>query len=208
MPQIYFFIIEQFLCCFIMTVTNLLKHYCTHLFHSTLSFSLLHVGSVLLQLRDFSGRTPLDLVSSEALCEKLIRCAEEGDAALAAQSSDVRDMTLVETCSCLLSCLLLTYLAEQYIPSYESAEPVLELSPSTAQTLLSLSPETISSHCRNSTAGALAHDLKTLMSMEQYVVKLSPALTRCHGAHTSLLIQLLKDLQADGLALLSGESEL
>ncbi|XP_047674009.1 SMC5-SMC6 complex localization factor protein 1 isoform X3 [Tachysurus fulvidraco] len=177
--------------------------------HTNIAKMLLrHAGSVLLQLRDFSGRTPLDLVSSEALCEKLIRCAEEGDAALAAQSSDVRDMTLVETCSCLLSCLLLTYLAEQHIPSYESAEPVLELSPATAQTLLSLSPETISSHCRNSTAGALAQDLRTLMSMEQYVVKLSPALTRCHGTHTSLLIQLLKDLQADGMALLSGESEL
>ncbi|XP_058230754.1 SMC5-SMC6 complex localization factor protein 1 [Hemibagrus wyckioides] len=169
---------------------------------------LRHAGSVLLQLRDCSGHTPLDLVSSAALCEELIRSAEEGDAARAAQSSYVRDMALVETCSCLLSCILLTYLAEQHIPSYESVEPGLELSPSTAQTLLSLNTETVSSHCVNSKAGALAHDLRTLMRMEKYVGQLSPALTRCHGTHTSLLIQLLKDLQAEGSALLNGESVL
>ncbi|MCI4392586.1 hypothetical protein PGIGA_G00147570 [Pangasianodon gigas] len=166
------------------------------------------VGSVLLQLHDSSGHTPLDLVSCAALREELIRCAEEGDTALAVQRSEVRDMAFVETCSCLLSCLLLTYLAEQHIPSYETAEPVLELSPSTAQTLLSLNPETLSSHWGNSTAGALAHDLRTLMSMEQYVLQLSPALTHCHGTHTSLLIQLLKDLQAEGTALLNGKPEL
>ncbi|XP_026787080.3 SMC5-SMC6 complex localization factor protein 1 [Pangasianodon hypophthalmus] len=169
---------------------------------------LRHAGSVLLQLRDSSGHTPLDLVSCAALREELIRCAEEGDTALAVQRSEVRDMAFVETCSCLLSCLLLTYLAEQHIPSYETAEPELELSPSTAQTLLSLNPETLSSHWGNSTAGALAHDLRTLMSMEQYVLQLSPALTHCHGTHTSLLIQLLKDLQAEGTALLNGKPEL
>ncbi|KAK3514531.1 hypothetical protein QTP70_021511 [Hemibagrus guttatus] len=184
-------------------------HDALHNQHTHIAKMLLrHAGSMLLQLRDCSGHTPLDLVSSAALCEELRRCAEEGDAARAAQSSDVRDMAFVETCSCLLSCLLLTYLAEQHIPSYESVEPVLEISPSTAQTLLSLNPETLSSHCGNSKAGALAHDLRTLMSMEKYVVQLSPALTRCHGTHTSLLIQLLKDLQAEGSALLNGESVL
>lgn len=163
---------------------------------------------MLLQLRDCSGHTPLDLVSCAALREELIRCAEEGDTTLTVQSAEVRDMTFVETCSCLLSCLLLTYLVEQHIPSYEIAEPVLELSPSSAQTLLTLNPETLSSHWEDSTAGALAYDLRTLMSMEQYVLQLSPALVHCHGTHTSLLIQLLKDLQAEGTALLNGEADL
>lgn len=161
---------------------------------------------MLLELRDYSGRTPLDLVSCAELRDELLHCAEEGDTALAVQRSEVRDPAFVETCSCLLSCLLLTYLAEQHIPSYESAEPVLELSPSTARKLLNLDPDTLSSQCRDSTARALAHDLRTLMSMEQYVQQLSPALTRCHRTHTGLLIQLLKDLQAEGTALLYGEN--
>ncbi|KAI5613255.1 SMC5-SMC6 complex localization factor protein 1 [Silurus asotus] len=138
--------------------------------------------------------------------DELIRCAKEGDATLAIQRSEVRDMAFVETCSCLLSSLLLTYLAEQYIPSYETAESVLELSPSTAQTLLRLNSETLSTHLGNSKIGALAHDLRTLMSMEQYVLQLSPALTHCQGTHTSLLIQLLKDLQAEGTTLLNGQT--
>ncbi|XP_060762929.1 SMC5-SMC6 complex localization factor protein 1 isoform X2 [Neoarius graeffei] len=168
---------------------------------------LRHAGSALLQLRDCSGHTPLDLVSCAALREELVRCAEEGDAVLKVQSAEVCDVNFVETCSCLLSCLLLTYLVEQHIPSYETVEPVLELSPSTAQTLLTLNPETVSSHWGHSPAGDLANDLRTLMSMEQYVLQLSPALMHCHGTHTSLLIQLLKDLQAEGTALLNGEAQ-
>lgn len=160
-----------------------------------------------MQLRDCSGHTPLDLVSCAALREELVRCAEEGDAVLKVQSAEVSDVNFVETCSCLLSCLLLTYLVEQHIPSYETVEPVLELSPSTAQTLLTLNPETVSSHWGHSPAGDLANDLRTLMSMEQYVLQLSPALMHCHGTHTSLLIQLLKDLQAEGTALLNGEAQ-
>lgn len=163
---------------------------------------------MLLQLRDLSGNTPLDLVSCAALREELVRCAEKGDTVLAVQSSEVKDVAFVETCSCLLSCLLLTYLSEQHIPSYETAEPVLELSPSTARTLLNLNPETLSSHWGDSAAQTLACDLRTLMSMEQYVLQLSPVLTHCHGTHTSLLIQLLKDLQAEGSALLNGKPQL
>lgn len=188
------------------TASAALVHTCP--FPTALTFTLFHAGSVLLQLCDCSGKTPLDLVSCKALREKLMRCAEEGDTTLAVQRSEVRDLVFVETCSCLLSCLLLTYLTEQHIPSYETAEPVLELSPSTAQTLLTLNPDTLSSHCGDATARALARDLRTLMSMEQYVLQLNPALTHCHGTHTSLLIQLLKDLQTEGTALLNGKPEL
>lgn len=161
-----------------------------------------------MQFRDHFDYTPLDLVRSAALREELMRCAEEGDTTLAVQRSEVRDLAFVETCSCLLSCLLLTYLTERHIPSYETAVPVLELSPSKAQTLLSLNPQTLNSHWGDTTAGVLARDLRTLMSMEQYVLQLSPTLTHCHGTHTSLLIQLLKDLQAEGKALLSGKPQL
>ncbi|KAI5088219.1 SMC5-SMC6 complex localization factor protein 1 [Silurus meridionalis] len=182
-------------------------HDALHNQHTHIAKMLLrHAGSVLLQVYDDCGKTPLDLVSCAAMRDELIRCAKEGDATLAIQRSEVRDMAFVETCSCLLSSLLLTYLAEQYIPSYETAESVLELSPSTAQTLLRLNSETLSTHLGNSKIGALAHDLRTLMSMEQYVLQLSPALTHCQGIHTSLLIQLLKDLQAEGTTLLNGQT--
>ncbi|XP_062873924.1 SMC5-SMC6 complex localization factor protein 1 [Trichomycterus rosablanca] len=174
--------------------------------HTTISKMLLrHAGSALLHLRDRLGHTPLDLVSEE-LREELRRCAEEGDLAMAAgQVSEVRDLPFIESCSCLLSCLLLTYLLEQHIPSYESADPVLELSPDRAQALLRLNPETLTSQWTDTGAVVLAQDLVTLMSMKQYVEQLSPALTRCSGTHTSLLIQLLNDLQAEGAALLTGE---
>ncbi|KAM9446682.1 SMC5-SMC6 complex localization factor protein 1 [Clarias gariepinus] len=169
---------------------------------------LRHAGSMLLQLRDRSGHTPLDLVSCARLRDELLRCAEEGDATLAVQSSEVRDIAFLESCSCLLGCLLLTYLTEQHVPSYEYTEPALDLSPSVAQMLLRLTAETLSSQWQDSRAQALAHDLRTLMSMEQCVLQLSPTLKHFHGAHTSLLIQLLTDLQAAGAAMLSGNPEL
>ncbi|KAI4891819.1 hypothetical protein NFI96_002200 [Prochilodus magdalenae] len=128
-------------------------------------------SSSLLQLRDDYGRTPLALVSS-ALCEELQRCAEEADSALEVQCSEVRDLAFMEACSCLLSCLLLSYLLEHHIPSYEAAEPPLELSPSVAQALVSTNSEAVASNWGDSRAACLAEDLRTLMSMEQYVLQI------------------------------------
>ncbi|XP_017546619.2 SMC5-SMC6 complex localization factor protein 1 isoform X1 [Pygocentrus nattereri] len=176
--------------------------------HTDIAKMLLrHAGSSLLQLRDDFGCTPLDLVSS-ALREELQRCAQEADSALEVQCSEVRDLAFIEGCSCLLSCLLLSYLLEHHIPSYEAPDPPLELSPSIAQALITTSPETVASSWGDSRAVSLAEDLRTLMSMEQYVLQVNPALMHCQGPHTSVFVQLLKDLQADGVALLNGQPEL
>ncbi|XP_072520983.1 SMC5-SMC6 complex localization factor protein 1-like isoform X2 [Salminus brasiliensis] len=169
---------------------------------------LRHAGSSLLQLHDDFGRTPLDLVSSSGLRMELQRCAQEADSALEVQCSEVRDLDFIETCSCLLSCLLLSYLLEHHIPSYEPPEPPLDLTPSLAQALVSLSPGTVASRWGDSGAVSLAEDLRTLMSMEQYVLQVSPALMHCQGPRTSVFVQLLKDLQSEGIALLNGQSEL
>ncbi|KAK9974380.1 hypothetical protein ABG768_022481 [Culter alburnus] len=164
-------------------------------------------GSPLLRLRDNEGQTPLDLVSFEALREELLRCAEEGDKALDTPCSQVQDVPFIESCSWVLSCLFLTYLQERHVPTYKTPLTPLDLSPTVCRTLIRLRPGTLASTWRDSCAVSLAEDLRTVLSLEQYVSQVSPALRHCHGDQTSLFVQLLEDLQAEGAALISGQSE-
>lgn len=170
-------------------------------------FFLFIPGSPLLELRDNEGQTPLDLVSLEALREELLRCAEEGDKALDPHSSQVQDVPFVESCSWVLSCLFLTYLQEQHVPTYKTPLTPLDLSPTVCRTLIRLRPDTLASTWANSAAVSLAEDLRTVLNLEQYVSQVSPALRHCRGDQTSLFVQLLEDLQAEGAALIAGQSE-
>lgn len=164
-------------------------------------------GSPLLKLRDSEGQTPLDLVSLEPLREELLRCAEEGDKALAAPCLEVRDLPFIETCSWVLSCLFLTYLQEQHVPTYQTPLTPLDLSPAVCRRLIRLRSDELTSTWGDSRAVTLAEDLRTVLSLEQYVSQVSPALRRCHGDQTRLFMQLLDDLQAEGAALISGQSD-
>ncbi|XP_026862030.2 SMC5-SMC6 complex localization factor protein 1 isoform X2 [Electrophorus electricus] len=168
---------------------------------------LRHAGSALLQVRDNYGRTPLDLAPSPEVREELRRCACEGDSreSLEALGTDVRDLSLIETCSCLLSSLLLSYLQEHHILSCDAPDPPLDLGPSKARALMSLNPGVVASLWGDSEAVSLAKDLRTLMNMELYVPHASPALRQCQGPHTSLFLHLLFDLQDEGSALRSGQ---
>lgn len=190
------------------------------------------LGSSLLELRDNFGRTPLDLVPSAALREELRCCAADGDSssAAAAAVSDVQDLALVETCTCLLACLLLSYLQERDLPvccsgGNGSGDPPLGFTPAQAQALPLLVPllaastgakaptATTTTTSGSSSSGwasarvaQLAHDLETLLGMRHHVSTLAPALKRCQGPHTQLLVQLLEDLQIEGQLLLNGEA--
>ncbi|KAK1791982.1 hypothetical protein P4O66_001766 [Electrophorus voltai] len=164
-------------------------------------------GSALLQVRDNYGRTPLDLAPSPEVREELRRCACEGDSreSMEALGTDVRDLSLIETCSCLLSSLLLSYLQERHILACDAPDPPLDLGPSKARALMSLNPGVVASLWGDSEAVSLAKDLRTLMNMELYVPHASPALRQCQGPHTSLFLHLLFDLQDEGSALRSGQ---
>lgn len=164
-------------------------------------------GSPLLQLRDNEGQTPLDLVSLEALREELLRCAEEGDKALDAPCSQVRDVPFIESCSWVLSCLFLTYLQERHVPTYKTPLTPLDLSPTLCRTLIRLRPGKLASTWGDSCAVSLAEDLRTVLNLEEHVSQVSPALRHCLGDQTSLFVQLLEDLQAEGAALITGRSE-
>uniref|UniRef100_A0A8C1Z6E1 SMC5-SMC6 complex localization factor 1 n=1 Tax=Cyprinus carpio TaxID=7962 RepID=A0A8C1Z6E1_CYPCA len=164
-------------------------------------------GSPLLKLCDNQGQTPLDLVSSEALRDELLRCAEEGDKALDAPCSEVRDLPFIESCSWVLSCLFLSYLQERHIPTYKSPLTPLHLSPTVCCTLIHLRPDELASTWGDSRAVTLAEDLRTVLSLEQYGSQMSPALRCCHGDQTRLFVQLLDDLQAEGAALITGRSD-
>ncbi|XP_076854612.1 SMC5-SMC6 complex localization factor protein 1 [Brachyhypopomus gauderio] len=161
---------------------------------------LRHAGSALLRVRDHVNRTPLDLVTSTELFEELQACAGEGDGRGAVE---VQDLNLVEACSCLLSSLLLTYLQEHHILSYDGPDPPLDLGPSEARALLRLSPGAVASLWGDFRAVSLAEDLRTLMNLELYVRQASPALQLCQGPHTSLFLLLLRDLRDEWTALLS-----
>ncbi len=170
-------------------------------------FSCSFQGSPLLQLCDNQGQTPLDLVYFKTLRDELLRCAEEGDKALDAPCSEVRDLPFIESCSWVLSCLFLSYLQEQHIPTYKSPLTPLHLSPAVCRTLIRLCPDELASTWGDSRAVTLAEDLRTVLSLEQNGSQMSPALRRCHGDQTRLFVQLLDDLQAEGAALITGRSD-
>ncbi|XP_043096723.1 SMC5-SMC6 complex localization factor protein 1 isoform X2 [Puntigrus tetrazona] len=176
--------------------------------HTNIAKMLLrHGGSPLLQLCDNKGQTPLDLVSSEALRDELLRCAEKGDKALDAPCFEVRDPPFIESCSWVLSCLFLSYLQDRHIPTYKSPLTPLHLSPTVCRTLIRLRPDELASSWGDSRAKTLAKDLRTVLIFEQYWSQMSPALRRCHGDQTRLFVQLLDDLQTEGAALITGRSD-
>ncbi|TRY62489.1 hypothetical protein DNTS_026137 [Danionella cerebrum] len=168
---------------------------------------LRHGGSALLQLCDHRGQTPLDLVSDEALRQELLHCAEEGDKALNTHCLEVQDPPFIESCSLLLSCLLLTYLQERHIPDPSSFPSLLELSPSVCRTLIRLGNAPQSTNWRDSQTLTLVQDLRTLLNLKPFVSQISPALRQSNGYQSRLLVQLLEDLQDEGQALMSGQSE-
>ncbi|XP_028830881.1 SMC5-SMC6 complex localization factor protein 1 isoform X2 [Denticeps clupeoides] len=155
-----------------------------------------HTGSALLQLRDNSGLTPLDLVSSVTKREELLHWAEAGDAAQHTQlSSDIQDLAFVECCSSLLGSLLLNYQLERDVPSNPA---LLSLPHGLAQELFSHGAKEVTKGWGDCRAVRMAYDLDALMRMGRYMPLVSPALKQCLGPHTQLLIQLLEDLEAQG----------
>lgn len=168
---------------------------------------LRHGGSPLLQLRNNDGLTPLDLVPVEALRKELLRCAEERDKFLESPCLEVRDLPLIECCSWVLACLFLTYIQEHHIPTYKTPLTPLDLSPTVCRSLIRLHSSALASTWRDSRALTLAEDLRTVLSLEQYMSQVSPALRHCKGDQTSLFVQLLEDLQAEGAALIAGQSD-
>ncbi|KAK2911727.1 hypothetical protein Q8A67_003860 [Cirrhinus molitorella] len=165
-------------------------------------------GTPLLHLRDNEGHTPLDFVSFGPLREELLCCAEEGDKALNTPCLEVRDLPFIESCSWMLSCLLLTYIQERHVPTIKTSLTPLDLSPTVCRTLIRLHPGELDSTWGDSRVVTLAKDLRTVLSLDQYVSQVSPALRHCHGDQTRLFVQLLDDLQAEGTALITGHSGL
>ncbi|XP_030620544.1 SMC5-SMC6 complex localization factor protein 1 [Chanos chanos] len=171
---------------------------------------LRHAGSSLLQLRDIEGRTPLDLVATVTLREELRRCAEEADS-VRAQGSEVNDLTFVESCSCLLSCLLLSYLSDHGIPTFDlqiTPSPALSLTPELVRALTGRQGTAVKSIWGDPRAVRLAEDLQALVNMQHYMQQISPAIKQCQAPHTSLLMRLIQDLTNEGAALLQGNTHL
>ncbi|KAL2079694.1 hypothetical protein ACEWY4_025438 [Coilia grayii] len=158
-------------------------------------------GSDLLKIHDKFGRTPMDLVPTATLREELCHCAAEGDSLTPGANAvhEVQDLALVETCSWLLVCLLLAY---QELRDLPGGGPPLHLPPRQAQVLLDRGAAAVTHGWANAKLAQLAHDLEVLLGMERYLAALTPALRRCQGPHTQILVQLLDDLQSDGQLLL------
>ncbi|KAJ8380552.1 hypothetical protein SKAU_G00013300 [Synaphobranchus kaupii] len=157
---------------------------------------LRHAGSSLLQQRDSHGRTALDLVSSPELREELRTCAQEGDSAWDAVGSEVRDLPFLETCSCLLSCLILSYTLVRDLPFYEDPGPQL------ARTLAAHSAGRVTAGWGDPRLVRHAEDLETLAGVGKYLRRVPPAVRNCQGRHTHILMRQLDQLESDGLELL------
>ncbi|KAI1900406.1 hypothetical protein AGOR_G00049620 [Albula goreensis] len=156
---------------------------------------LRHAGSSLLQLQDGQGRTALDLVSSPALKEELRTCAQEGDSARDTWVSEVRDLAFLEACSCLLSCLLLSYALVRDIPSRED--------PRLACTLATYSAQRVTAGWGDPRLVRHAEDLDTLLGVERYLRQVPPAVRNCQGRNTRILMRQLEELESDAATLLS-----
>ncbi|KAJ8285477.1 hypothetical protein GJAV_G00027230 [Gymnothorax javanicus] len=165
--------------------------------HADIAKMLLrHAGSHLLQQRDSHGRTALDLVSSAELREELRTCAQEGDDTQHAAGSEVKDLPLLEACSCLLSCLIVSYTLERHVPFFEDPGPRL------ASALASHSARRVTAEWGDLGLVRLAEDLETLLRLEQYLQHVPPSVRNCQGCHTRLLMRQLEQLLSEGRALL------
>ncbi|XP_041760476.2 SMC5-SMC6 complex localization factor protein 1 isoform X1 [Coregonus clupeaformis] len=179
--------------------------------HTDIAMMLLqHAGSDLLQQRDCRGRTALDLVSTATLREELQRSALAGDVALEALGSEVRDLPFLETCSCLLTCLLLTYQLERAVPfpppffsSSQAQDRPLSLWVKLARALESHSARRLTAGWGDPRLVRLAEDMETALGVEECLTQLCPAIRECQGPHTRLLITLLEEMKAHRAALLS-----
>ncbi|KAJ8262995.1 hypothetical protein COCON_G00154520 [Conger conger] len=162
--------------------------------HADIAQMLLrHAGSILLQQRDSGGRTALDLVSCPELQDQLRTCAEEGDAA---QGSEVRDLPFLEACSCLLTCLLLSYTLERDVPFHEPPGPQL------ARALAAHSAPRVTERWAQPRSVRYAQDLETLLGVGRYLQGVAPAIRNCPGRHTRTLMRQLELLESEGRELL------
>ncbi|KAJ8414943.1 hypothetical protein AAFF_G00024660 [Aldrovandia affinis] len=160
---------------------------------------LRHAGSSLLQQRDDHAQTALDLVSSPALREELWTCALQGDTAT---GSKVRDLPFLEACSCLLSCLILSYALARDVPSYEVAGRALGPTPRLARALAAHSAHCVTAGWADPYLVRHAEDLETLVGVGRYLRQVPPVLRDCQGRHTRILMRRLEELESDGIALL------
>ncbi|XP_029533280.1 SMC5-SMC6 complex localization factor protein 1 isoform X2 [Oncorhynchus nerka] len=176
--------------------------------HTDIAMMLLqHAGSELLQQRDGRGRTALDLASTVTLREELQRSALAGDAVLEALGSEVRDLPFLEACSCLLTCLLLTYQLERAVPfpppfsSSQAQDRPLSLGVKLARALESHSARRLTAGWGDPRLVRLAEDMETALGVEECLAQLCPAIRDCQGPHTRLLITLLEEMKAHRAAL-------
>ncbi|XP_064793918.1 SMC5-SMC6 complex localization factor protein 1 isoform X1 [Oncorhynchus masou masou] len=176
--------------------------------HTDIAMMLLqHAGSELLQQRDGRGRTALDLASTVTLREELQRSALAGDAVLEALGSEVRDLPFLEACSCLLTCLLLTYQLERAVPfpppfsSSQAQDRPLSLGVKLARALESHSARRLTASWGDPRLVRLAEDMETALGVEECLAQLCPAIRDCQGPHTRLLITLLEEMKAHRAAL-------
>ncbi|KAJ8006139.1 hypothetical protein DPEC_G00125140 [Dallia pectoralis] len=166
--------------------------------HTDIAKTLLrHAGSDLLLQRDSLDRTPLDLVSSAVMREELKQCALIGDSAMDLLGSEVRDPSFLESCSCLLKCLLITYQLERA----QTQDVPYALQLKLARALKEHSAQKVTEGWADPQSVRLVEDMEAMLGVEEYLSRLVPAIRMCQGAHTRLLIHLLEEMkdQRDGL---------
>ncbi|XP_023674067.2 SMC5-SMC6 complex localization factor protein 1 isoform X3 [Paramormyrops kingsleyae] len=154
---------------------------------------LQYAGSPLLELRDGQGRTPLDVVSP-ALQKELGRWAQEGDSARDAQDVRTIDPPLLEACSCLLRCLLLSYVLVRNVPSYEASASPRDAVPRLSRALAAHSARRVTAAWGDPLLVRLAEDLETLLGLRRHLPIMPGVVTQFQGTQTRLLLLQEKQL--------------
>ncbi|XP_020773254.2 SMC5-SMC6 complex localization factor protein 1 isoform X2 [Boleophthalmus pectinirostris] len=158
-----------------------------------------HEGSVILQQKNHSGMTPLDLVLDSAQREELLDSALTGDRARKKKPTEVLNLPLLEAGSCLLLHLLTAYHQEKGLSMFTEAG-AQSLGQRLVRALKMHSFETVTAAWMDQQAVRLLEDVMTLMEAGRgsYDGQVSQPIRECEGENTQFLMERLGELKSKG----------
>lgn len=164
-------------------------------------------GSALLEQTNGNGRTALDLVSATSQKEELLRSAQVGDSAPRNRAAtEVLNLPLLESGSCLLAHLIFSYQQERGLSSCtQPSDKSHSLGYKLVRALEAHALQRVTVGWMDQRAVRLVEDAETLLELGRgsYLGQVSQAVKGCKGENTQFLMEILEDLKSRGEALVA-----
>ncbi|XP_027133455.1 SMC5-SMC6 complex localization factor protein 1 [Larimichthys crocea] len=166
-----------------------------------------HAGSALLEQTNGNGRTALDLVSATSQKEELLRSAQVGDSAPRNRAAtEVLNLPLLESGSCLLAHLIFSYQQERGLSSCtQPSDKSHSLGYKLVRALEAHALQRVTVGWMDQRAVRLVEDAETLLELGRgsCLGQVSQAVKGCKGENTQFLMEILEDLKSRGEALVA-----